>query len=268
MKITYSTGFTQIPNKIVRSHTLTPSEKIVLMVLCSYADDSNVAYPSYRTIAADTGISRRKVIDIINNLIKLGCIKKTERKTSKGDNAANDYEVLIGGADFALPGDEITAPPNAQSSLPRSADNSPRGAPNQYINNNINNSFKNIYQSIGGYDFDETEKRIKDNIDYEILKQEYKDGMLEEAVSLISETICGNSPTVRIGGNDFPREAVRSVLLKLDSEHVRYALDRINNNTTDIRNIKAYMLTTLYNAPHTIETYYRARVNHDLYGGD
>jgi hypothetical protein len=65
MRIFYNTGFTQIPNYILRSKVLKPSQKVVLAVLCSYANDENVAFPSYQTIANDSGISRRKAIEIV-----------------------------------------------------------------------------------------------------------------------------------------------------------------------------------------------------------
>ena len=56
-------------------------------------------------------------------------------------------------------------------------------------------------------------------------------------------------------------------MLKVDSQHVEYVFDAIDNNKTEVRNIKAYLLTALYNAPATMDSYYRAAVNHDMYGG-
>ena len=276
MRITYDAGFTQMPNTILRSRVLKPLHKVVLGVICSYSNDSNIAFPSYQTIANDSGISRRKVIDIISELVKLGCIRKTERKSTKGDHTANDYEVLIGKAGFALPGensapqgDEYNAPPDEQSSLPGGECPALRGeqrALNQYINNNINHSFNNINPSITADEMDAMTQRIKENIDYDILKEKYTDGMLDELISVMAEAICGKSGTVRIGGNEFAREVVKSQLLKITDEHVEYVLDCIKKNTTKIRNIKAYMLTCIYSAPQTISSYYTAEVNHDLYG--
>ena len=276
MRITYNTGFTQIPNNILRSRTLKPLHKVVLSVICSYSNDSNIAFPSYQTIANDSGISRRKVIDVISELVKLGCIRKTERKSTRGDHTANDYEVLIGKAGFILPGeiptppcDEYIAPPDEQSSPPGNEYSAPRGeqyAPNQYINNNINNSFNNINPSITADEMDSMTQRIKENIDYEILSERYTDGMLDELVSVMAEAICSKSKTVRIGGNELAREVVKSQLLKINGEHIEYVLDCIKKNTTKIRNIKAYMLTCIYSAPQTISSYYTAEVNHDLYG--
>lgn len=276
MKITYDTGFTQMPNNILRSHTLKPLHKVVLSVICSYSNSSNIAFPSYQTIADDSGISRRKVIDIISELVMFGCIKKTERRSSKGDHTANDYEVLIGRSDFSLPGEmpappgnEHNSPPDEQPSLPGSEISAPRSeqrALNQYINKNINNSFNNINPSITADEMDKMTQRIKENIDYDILKEKYTDGMLDELISVMAEAICGKSGTVRIGGNEFAREVVKSQLLKITDEHVEYVLDCIKKNTTKIRNIKAYMLTCIYSAPQTISSYYTAEVNHDLYG--
>ena len=66
---------------------------------------------------------------------------------------------------------------------------------------------------------------------------------------------------------DFPLEVVKSRLLKLNSEHISYVVSSLKSNTTKVRNIRAYLLTALYNAPTTISSYYTALVNHDLYGG-
>ena len=66
---------------------------------------------------------------------------------------------------------------------------------------------------------------------------------------------------------EIPAEVVKSRLLKLNSTHIQYVFDCIDKNTTKVRNIRGYLLTTLYNAPTTIDHYYRAEVNHDMYGG-
>ena len=81
------------------------------------------------------------------------------------------------------------------------------------------------------------------------------------------DAVCANKSMIRISGQDMPREVVKSRLLKLTSEHIQFVLDCMKNNTTKVRNIKQYLLTTLYNAPITISNYYGALVNHDLHGG-
>ena len=110
---------------------------------------------------------------------------------------------------------------------------------------------------------------IKQNIEYDITRDRlgYDAEILDEILDIMVDTVCGTKPMVRISGQDFPAEVVRSRLLKLNSEHIKYVVDCIKSNTTKVRNIRSYLLTSLYNAPTTISSYYTALVNHDLYGG-
>ena len=117
-------------------------------------------------------------------------------------------------------------------------------------------------------DMDEYREIIKENIDYDILLSDmpYDHDRLEEILELIVETVCSTKKYIRVAGTDYPAEVVRSRLLKLDAEHIRFVFDCLHENTTKIRNIKQYLLTTLYNAPTTIGNYYSALVQHDMYG--
>lgn len=111
---------------------------------------------------------------------------------------------------------------------------------------------------------------IKDNIEYEHLCQ-YAKGidrdMLDEVVDLLVETVCSARKTIRIAGDDYPAELVKSKLMKLNSSHIEFVFDCISKNTTEIRNIKKYLLAVLFNAPSTINGYYTALVAHDMNTG-
>ena len=107
---------------------------------------------------------------------------------------------------------------------------------------------------------------ICENIEYSILAERHGKQRMDETVELMLEVVLSKRPYIRIAGDDFPREVVRSRFLKINSSHVEYVFDCIDNNTTKVGNIKAYLLTALYNAPATMGSYYRAEVNHDLYG--
>lgn len=107
---------------------------------------------------------------------------------------------------------------------------------------------------------------IKSNIEYNILVERYGAERLDEAVELMLEMVLSKRPYIRIAGDDFPREVVKSRFLKINSYHLEYVFDCIDKNTTKVGNIKAYLLAALYNAPATMDSYYRAEVNHDLYG--
>ena len=109
---------------------------------------------------------------------------------------------------------------------------------------------------------------VKENIDYDILLQDhrYDRDRMDEIVDLIVETLCSTKPTICVSGDDFPATLVKEKLLKLDSQHIDYVFECLDKNTTYVRNIKKYLLATLFNAPSTIDSYYSALVNHDLYG--
>jgi len=105
---------------------------------------------------------------------------------------------------------------------------------------------------------------IYKNIEYEILCEQYDRKMLDEIVETMLDYICGKRESVKIGKAEYSPEIVKSRLLKLDSSHIGYVINCIKKNTTKIKNIKAYLLTTLYNAPTTIDHYYTTLVNHDM----
>ena len=109
---------------------------------------------------------------------------------------------------------------------------------------------------------------ILENIEYDFWKNSDRidHEMLDEITELIVDTVCSARKTIRIAGDDYPAEVVKSRFLKLDSSHVQYVMDCMKDNTTYVRNIKKYLLAALYNAPTTINSYYSSLVQHDMYG--
>lgn len=88
---------------------------------------------------------------------------------------------------------------------------------------------------------------------------------LEGILDLLAETCSSKRKTIRIAGDDKPIEIVKGRLMKLNSLHIQYVLDCLKENTTYVRDMKQYLLTTLFNAPVTIDSYYQARVNYDMH---
>ena len=109
---------------------------------------------------------------------------------------------------------------------------------------------------------------VLDNIGYEYLIQDshIDREQLDEIAELIVDTVCSARKTIRIAGDDYPAEVVKSRFMKLDSSQVQYVMDCMKDNTTYVRNIKKYLLAALYNAPTTINSYYSSLVQHDMYG--
>ena len=139
--------------------------------------------------------------------------------------------------------------------------------------NNINNTELSNTESnliLSGddrmrYEMDIYSDLIRENIELDILRERhpYDQDLLEGIFDLILETVLCKNESIVIASNKYPAELVRSKFLKLNSSHVEYAIDCFKGNTTKVRNIKKYLLTTLFNAPSTISGYYQAAVNHD-----
>lgn len=108
---------------------------------------------------------------------------------------------------------------------------------------------------------------IKENIEYDTMKDNfpYDYERLDEIVELMAETLASKKATFCIAGDTYPASTVKFKLLRINSLHIQYVFECLNKNTTEVRNIKKYLLATLFNAPSTMGSYYKARVNRDMY---
>ena len=123
-----------------------------------------------------------------------------------------------------------------------------------------------------GRDMDEREQYraiLEENLEYDILLENnpYDQDTIAEIMELLLDTICSKRQYIRIAGDDKPREVVKSQFLKLNSTHIEYVLSSFKENASKVRNIKQYLLASLYNAPLTISNYYDALVRHDMANG-
>lgn len=150
----------------------------------------------------------------------------------------------------------------------------PEWESNNTKNNNTEMSKTNPILSGMDVDKDVEEREIYreiliENMETEILLERYplEKETIEAILDLMLDAICSKRKMIRIAGDDKPTQVVKSQFLKLNSGHMEYVLDCMKNNTADVRNIKQYMLATIYNAPITINSYYQQRVNHDMASG-
>ena len=145
----------------------------------------------------------------------------------------------------------------------------------QNLNPNKNNINKtNMSKTISSinhnqHEIDEMEgysEIIKENIDYDslLLAHPYDQEMVEGIYDLILETVLSKNQEIYIAGDVYPKNLVKSKFLKLNSLHVEYVINCLGKNTTKVRNIKSYLLASLFNAGSTISSYYKAEVNHDM----
>lgn len=116
--------------------------------------------------------------------------------------------------------------------------------------------------------YEEARETVRENIEYDCLASNPRQNRerLDEVVDLIAETLCSRKQYVVVAGDEYPAELVKEKLLKITASHIEYVFDCLDQNTTYVRNIKKYLLASLFNAPSTMDSYYSALVNHDLYG--
>jgi len=221
-----------IENQIIHRRDLTIYQKMAYISLCSYANDKNICFPSYKTIADDVGCTRRKIIDVVNELVDLGLIVKRHKTTAKGDASANVYEILLG--------DECHAPPDEPSTPPGSAVDSSGSAyraPEPYSNNNTN-FFNNINPSIK--DAAELEE-IYDRCELYNWDQEIET-MFQTAIDRLYY-----SDPFKIQNAVLPQEKVRSYLNLMDSEDITGAYDILKRNRKSVKNVIGYLMSVLIN---------------------
>ena len=108
------------------------------------------------------------------------------------------------------------------------------------------------------------EKLIKKNIDYDIISERYSKAWLDEIVAIMVDVVCSDEPTIRINKQEYPHEVVKSRFLKIDSSHIEYIDFALRSNTSDVRNIRAFLITTIYRSFETADNWFAAKVKYDM----
>ena len=274
-RVNKNKNYTVMSNVHLRDKALPLKAKGLLSLMLSLPEDWDYSMRGLAKLSADGLDSTRAAVKALE---RSGYVVRRQLYDSRGRFSNNEYTVF-----------EIPQPSSPSSDLPLtgkpSTEKSPSDAPLSEKPSQINtdqvitqkrNTDLNNYQSINldGMDaMDERERYeeiIRENLEVDILSQDsrYDIDRVNEIIEVMLDAICSTSPTLRVNNADMPKEVVKSRLLKLNSSHIDYVFDAMRKSPSDIRNIRAYMLTALYNAPATIDNYYSALVNHDFYGQD
>lgn len=219
------------------------------------------------TLAGLSAINRESkdaIRSAVNELEKAGYIRRRQTVDSRGKFSGNEYII------YEQP-QPLSASPSSENPTQLKIDQVNIQEENTQGSNthSILSGTPDVKRSeMNRNEIEQYRALIEENIDYDILLEEmpYEQERLEEIVGLMTDTVCSSRSHIRVAGSDFPAEVVMSRLLKLNAEHIRFVFDCLKKNTTEIRNIRQYLLTALYNAPVSINSHYAAQVNHDLYG--
>ncbi len=201
---------------------------------------------------------KSKIGTALDGLIKKGYIIKKQSKTSSGCFGKNILEI-----------NERPIPEKPSTENP-SSENPPTENQTQYNNNKYSNKEYNNYQSINlqSDEIDDLREDVKEQISYDYACTQFGEERVDSIVNLIME-VCLSAGSIFIGKHELPARQVKNVFKKINIEHLRYVFDSLEESSREkkIRNMKSYLLTALYNAPITIDTYYASEVNYDMCNG-
>ena len=279
--------YTVMANHHLRNKDLSLKAKGLLSLMLSLPEDWDYTTKGLACICKDG-------IDSINGTIKeletIGYVIRKRLRNERGQLTTTEYTILeqpqiMPNADGLpkwekpiLDNPTLEKPKQAEPILVKHHQLSTNKSNTYLLNTEQSNPYPSIpakienvkmgYEMIGCESVEEVRELVMEHLEYEHYKKHGKTSMgdrLEEITDIMVETLCSTKDTINIGGDDYPALFVKEKLLKINSMHVEYVFECLDKNTTHVRNIKRYLLATLFNAPSTMDNYYSALVNHDLY---
>lgn len=282
-RIEKTKDYTIMSNHHLRNQTLSLKAKGLLSQMLSLPEDWDYTLAGLCHINRE---SKDAIRTALQELEKAGYIIRERERDDQGRLRGADYIIREYPITMPVPASDMPASDMPASVLPTS-ENPTLENPTQ-LNKDILNkdiSSKDIQNTdISFLSFPKPERRekkeaiseetmkvyrevIAENIAYDLLRTQMDTEDLDEIVELMVETVCTNRETIRVAGSDLPREMIKSRLLKINDDHIRFVTRCMRENTTKIRNIKQYLLTALYNAPVTISNYHGVLLNYEMHNG-
>ena len=273
-RVNKNRGYTVMANFHLRDKNLSLKAVGLLSKMLSFNDGWQF---STRGLSAICKEGPDAILSALRELENYGYLVRHQARDEKGRMSSMVFEIYEKPQEV-LPeaGNPYTENPDADNPVtekPYTGNPAQRNT-DQVITEKTNTSLNN-YQSINLDGMDRMDEResyrelLWENLELDILAHDTRLDMdrVNELLEIMLDAVCSTSTTIRINGEDIPQQVVKSRFLKLNSSHIEYVLQAMNENPSAIRNIRAYLLTALYNAPLTMDNYYSALVNHDLYGG-
>lgn len=273
-RVNKNRGYTVMANFHLRDKNLSLKAVGLLSKMLSFNDGWQF---STRGLSAICKEGPDAILSALRELENYGYLVRHQARDEKGRMSSMVFEIYEKPQEV-LPeaGNPYTENPDTDNPVtekPYTGNPAQRNT-DQVITEKTNTSLNN-YQSINLDGMDRMDEResyrelLWENLELDILAHDTRLDIdrVNELLEIMLDAVCSTSPTIRINGEDMPQQVVKSRFLKLNSSHIEYVLQAMNENPSAIRNIRAYLLTALYNAPLTMDNYYSALVNHDLYGG-
>ena len=249
-------------------------DRVSLSSSSGWVDDQRRVYIIYtiRSIQRDLHCGVKKAVKLVKELEQFGLIEKVIQGQGR---PALIYVKNFSGV--LSKGQVLDCQKHNSSIVESTTLELSKAQPN---NTNINNTeiiYTDPILSEEDVDKDERDAYYRyfyDQLEMEIILERYPydKEVLNALLDMVVDVVCSKRKMIRIAGDDKPVSVVKAQFMKLHAGHVEYVLDGLKNSAAKVRNIKQYILATLYNAPLTMQSYYQAWVNHDmatgkLYGG-
>ena len=274
-RVERTSDYTVMSNYHLRDKRLSLKAKGLLSQMLSLPEDWDYTLAGLCYINRE---SKDAIRTAIRELEEAGYIRRRQTIDSGGKFAGNEYTIYERPQEppSGEPSSEKPSSGNPTTGKPMPEKPTQQNIDRQNMDRQINDSIPfraaveppepNRTETSLAERMEEYRALIRDNIQYPLLVAQHPEDadLIDEIVELMTETVCVRRKTTRVCGADFPAEVVKSQLLKLDAEHIRFVLQCLHENTSKIKNIKQYLLATLYNAPLTINSYYSALIRHDL----
>ena len=264
-------GYTVMSNHHLRNHALSLKAKGLLSQMLSLPEDWDYTLQGLAQINKE---SIDAIREAVRELERAGYIKRSRERDERGclrGTVYTIYEQPHAGPTSEEPAQALPTLENPTQLITKDTKKRKRRSKDLSITDSI--PFPSGFPDVTAQkrteakeSFERYRDLILENIDYDVLASDphVDQEQLDEIADLVQETVCSTRSQIRVAGNDYPAEVVRSKLLKLNSEHIRFVMDCLKQNTTRIRNIRQYLLATLFNAPSTMNSYYTALVAHDM----
>lgn len=269
-RIEKKSNFTVVSNDILMNNYMSMKATCLLMKMLGKPDNWDYTINGMKTFCVE---GRDAIRSALKELEKFGFLERRKVRDSRG--RYTDIEYII----YEEPISRSPCSAYPESENP-SLDDPPSGNPpviNKEINKKRNNqeltqasidSVPSGASREGSEDEAMWREIISENLESDIVRNEggYDPGIVDDIVELMVDTVCSTRQRIRVGKEDKPAAAVKSRLLKLERRHLEYVLWCMGKNTTEVRNIRAYLLTALYNSYFSESSGMAAQVQHDLYG--
>ena len=246
-----------------------------------WIDDDNRVYIIYKMeeIIEDIGCARQKVAKLLEELDKsVGLIERKRQGLGKPNIIYVKNFITAISSEYE---NHTSRSMNTElQEVPKSYSNNTNINNNNYNNTDFNNtilSYPISDEELSDDGSDEPldaigwmrerttyENLIKDNIDYDIMIEKFEKAWIDEIVELMVDVVCSKEPYIRINKQEYPHEVVKSRFLKIDSSHIEYIYFALRENCSNVRNIRAFLITTIYRSFETSDNWFSAKVNYDM----